>query len=102
MIQVIGFFFLRLYVAGEHEIHYIRNEITNLEMRLIAYSASALAEDAVSMKDVIEQLVRTERNFKLRKGEKTLYATDDTYNDMGQILKNMAEVIKAKTKKDDD
>jgi hypothetical protein len=28
LIQLIGFFFLRLYVAGENELHYIRNEIT--------------------------------------------------------------------------
>jgi hypothetical protein len=33
LVQFIGFFFLRLYVAGENEIHYIRNEITNLESK---------------------------------------------------------------------
>jgi hypothetical protein len=40
LIQVIGFFFLRLYVAGEREAHYLRNELTNWEARLIAYSAA--------------------------------------------------------------
>jgi hypothetical protein len=31
LVQLIGFFFLRLYVAGENEVHYLRNELTNWE-----------------------------------------------------------------------
>jgi hypothetical protein len=99
LIQLIGFFFLRLYVAGENEVHYIRNEITNLESRLISYLAAAVGKDATAMRDIIKQLVRTERNFKLKKNEKTLYSTDETYNDMRQLLKDGVEAVRAKARK---
>jgi uncharacterized membrane protein YedE/YeeE len=99
LIQLIGFFFLRLYVAGENEVHYIRNEITNLESRLISYFAAAAGNDATAMRDIIKQLVRTERNFKLKKDERTLYSTDETYNDMRQLLKDGAEAVRAKARK---
>jgi hypothetical protein len=99
LIQLIGFFFLRLYVAGENEVHYIRNEITNLESRLISYLAAAVGKDSTAMRDIIKQLVRTERNFKLKKGERTLYSTDETYNDMRQLLKDGAEAVRAKVRK---
>jgi hypothetical protein len=87
LIQLIGFFFLRLYVRGENEIQYIRNEITNFESRLIAYYTATTHNDATAMRDFAKQLVRTERNFKLGKGERSLYSVDATYNDLGQLLK---------------
>jgi hypothetical protein len=99
LIQLIGFFFLRLYVAGENEVHYIRNEITNLESRLISYFAAAAGKDATAMRDIIKQLVRTERNFKLKKDERTIYSTDETYNDMRQLLKDGVESVRAKVRK---
>jgi hypothetical protein len=99
LIQLIGFFFLRLCVAGESEVHYIRNEITNLESRLISYLAAAVSKDPTAMRDIIKQLVRTERNFKLKKGERTLYSTDETYNDIRQLLKDGAETVRAKVRK---
>jgi hypothetical protein len=96
LIQLIGFFFLRLYVAGENELHYIRNEITNLESRLIGYNAAAVSGDNAAMTDFIGQLVRTERNFKLKKGERTLYRVDESYNDIGQLLKAALAVRRPK------
>src|SRR5262249_49310427 len=99
LIQIDGFFFLRLYVTGENEIHYIRNEITNLESRLMAYHAAATEEDKTAMRDIVKQLVRTERNFKLKRGERTLYGTDETYNDMRQVLKDVAETVRATSRK---
>ena len=93
LIQLIGFFFLRLYVAGEHELRYIHNEITNLDSRLISYNAAAANNDKAGMKDFIAQLARTERNFKLKKGERTIHSIDDAYNDVGEIIK---EALKTK------
>jgi hypothetical protein len=98
LIQIIGFFFLRLYVAAENEVHYIRNEITNFESRLISYDAAMVAEDALAVRDIIKQLVRTERNFKLKTGERGLYSTDETYNDMRQLLKDAAGAMQTSAK----
>jgi hypothetical protein len=99
LIQLIGFFFLRLYVAGESELHYIRNELTNFESRLISYHAAAVNNDNTALRDIIKQLVRTERNFKLKKGERALYSIDETYNDIGQLLKDALKVRRPKTSK---
>ena len=99
LIQLIGFFFLRLYVAGENELHYIRNEITNLESRSISYNAAAVNNDKTAMKDLVAQLVRTERNFKLKKDERTLYRVDETYNDLGELLKEAMKVKRSKSNK---
>lgn len=99
LIQLIGFFFLRLYVAGENELHYIRNEITNLESRSIGYNAAAINNDKTAMKDVVAQLVRTERNFKLKKDERTLYRVDETYNDLGELLKEAMKIKRSKPDK---
>jgi len=99
LIQLIGFFFLRLYVAGENELHYIRNEITNLESRSISYNAAAVNNDKTAIKDVVAQLIRTERNFKLKKDERTLYRVDETYNDLGELLKEAMKVKRSKSNK---
>jgi len=99
LIQLIGFFFLRLYVAGENELHYIRNEITNLESRSIGYNAAAVNNDKTAIKDVVAQLVRTERNFKLKKDERTLYSVDETYNDLGELLKEAMKIKRSKSAK---
>jgi hypothetical protein len=99
LIQLIGFFFLRPYVAGENELHYIRNEITNLESRSIGYNAAAVNNDKTAMKDVVAQLVRTERNFKLKKDERTLYRVDETYNDLGELLKEAMKIKRSKLTK---
>ena len=90
LVQLIGFFFLRLYVSSEREIHYIRNEITNIESRMIAYHIAAVGKDQTALRDVTKQLVRTERNFRLRKGEHSLYEVDTSYNDVGELLGRLA------------
>ncbi len=101
LIQLIGFFFLRLYVAGENEVHYIRNEITNLESRLIGYHIASVAKQTVAMTDLVKQLARTERNFKLKKGERALYSADETFNDVRELVKDVAEVVPARLRKNE-
>jgi hypothetical protein len=99
LVQVIGFFFLRLYVAGEREIHYLRNELTNWEARLIAYSAALAIADKAATRDNIKELARLERNFKLKKGERALYETDETYNDMREIISDAVRGVTQKGRK---
>jgi hypothetical protein len=96
LVQFIGFFFLRLYVAGENEVHYIRNEITNLESKMIAYHIGAVRKDAVALRDIMKQLVRTERNFILKKGERSLYELDPTYNDIAGLTKAASDLLRKK------
>lgn len=71
IIEVIGFFFLKLYKSTLSEIRYTHNEITNVEMRLIAlHSASSLESDHSEM--LLQALISTERNSVIDKNQTTV------------------------------
>jgi predicted RNase H-related nuclease YkuK (DUF458 family) len=57
---------------------------------MIAYHIAAVGKDQTALRDVTKQLVRTERNFRLRKGEHSLYEVDTSYNDVGELLGRLA------------
>ncbi len=99
LVQLIGFFFLRLYVTGEREVNYIRNELTNWEARSASYFTSIALKDNAALRDTLRQLIRTERNFLLKKGERSLYDTDITYNDLNHLVSEIKPSPKAKPKK---
>ncbi len=69
IIQVIGAFFLRMYVSNENDLKQNKNEITNIEIRI---AACLIGDDTPNAKQRISEiLVQEERNFILKKGEKT-------------------------------
>ena len=69
-IQTFAYFFLRLYKTSLEDIKYYQNEITNIESRWLAL---ATAKDKPEfIKPAIDSLLKTERNFVLKKGESTL------------------------------
>lgn len=72
LIEVFAYFFLRLYKASLSEIKYFQNEITTIESKYLALKVAASMDDAEQLKVVIEQLVHTERNFILDKGQSTV------------------------------
>jgi hypothetical protein len=51
------------------------------------------------MRENIRELSRLERNFKLKKGERALYETDDTYNDMRELITEAIRGLAQKEKK---
>ena len=72
LILVIGLtstFFFRMYVSNESDIKQNKNEITNLELRLAA--GLLVGDDQKAKSDIAKSLVKEERNFILKKGEKT-------------------------------
>ena len=70
-IEVFAFFFLRLYRSSLMEIKYFQNELTNVETRFIALETAVAGGNASATKAIIEELIKTERNFVLKKGEST-------------------------------
>lgn len=70
-IELIGIFFLKLYKATLDEIRFIHNEITNVEMRLIALHSSHSSSEAVRA-NAIGSLVATERNSIINKDQTTI------------------------------
>lgn len=71
-IELFAYFFLRLYKNGLSDMKYFHNELTNIESKLIAVEVSYITQNTEVMKDALNVLVQTERNFILKKGETTV------------------------------
>lgn len=98
LIQVVGFFFLRLYVANELDIKHNKNELTNIEAKLMAY-AMAKASGKDQIKIVVDELARTERNFLIKKGERTTANENlSEYNDLKDLCTKLVDKIPGKNK----
>lgn len=76
-IEVFAYFFLRLYRLGLSELKYYQNEITNIEFWSVAYRQAAARGDKATVGKVTQQLLKIERNFILKKGEKTVSTPQD-------------------------
>ncbi len=72
VIEVFGYFFLRIYKNSLEEIKFINNEITNIESKEIAARSSFYLSDCEMLAKTIDNLLRTERNFILKKGCSTV------------------------------
>ncbi|WP_373950695.1 hypothetical protein [Vibrio pomeroyi] len=73
-VEVFAFFYLRLYRSNMDTVKYYHNEITNIEMRLMAiHSLNTLSNpDSTSANTFIESLAKSERNFVINKGQTTV------------------------------
>lgn len=101
LVHVSAFFFL-LYKKDLADIKYYQNEITNVEMRMMALKTFLSIEqrglpkqDKEILKTVVAALVGTERNFKLRNGETTVELEKskqevfDTHNLAARIINTL-------------
>jgi hypothetical protein len=94
LLQLVGFFFLRLYVANELDLKHNKNEITNIELRMMGLQLARTDGDAASRKDVIKSLMNTERNFIIKKSEKTVSTEALTeYNDLKGLIEKLISKI---------
>lgn len=71
VVELFAYFFLNLYKAGLAEIRYYQNELTNLELRLLALHCAVSIDDTKTMETILLDITHTERNHILRKGEST-------------------------------
>src|SRR5262249_10797061 len=87
LLQFVGFFFLRLYVANELDLKHNKNEITNLEMKMMAVQLAQEFKDAPSKKEIMKSLAQTERNFILKKNERSASTESlSEYNDLRGLI----------------
>lgn len=94
LLQFVGFFFLRLYVANELDLKHNRNELTNLEVKMMALQLAVKFGDASIKKEIVRVLAKTERNFVLKKNEKIISADNLTeYNDLKAVLEQVLRKI---------
>ncbi|MBB4359127.1 TRAP-type C4-dicarboxylate transport system permease small subunit [Bradyrhizobium sp. CIR18] len=99
LLQFVGFFFLRLYVANELDLKHNKNEITNFEMKMIGVQLAQSFGDAPSKKEIVRSLAATERNFLIKKNEKTISTEAITeYNDLKGLLEKIVNKLPGKEK----
>ncbi|QDG38432.1 hypothetical protein FJN14_08225 [Alteromonas mediterranea] len=72
LIEVFAYFFLKLYKQSLNEIKYFQNEITNIESKFLGLRISVESEQQECLKEVVSNLLSTERNFVLEKGQTTI------------------------------
>jgi hypothetical protein len=94
LLQFVGFFFLRLYVANELDLKHNKNEMTNIEMKMIGLQVARVLRDASSKKEIVKVFAHTERNFVLKKGERTISSEElSEYNDLKSVLEGLISKI---------
>ncbi|TKK71478.1 hypothetical protein FC093_00160 [Ilyomonas limi] len=95
-IELFAFFFLKLYRTSLSEIKYYQNELTNIELRQISLLAALNRGSQEGLSIVIKELIMTERNFKLSKGESTVELEKTKLENKG--LKEMLSIVSASSK----
>jgi len=72
IIEIIAFFFLKLYAKALGELRYVQNEMTNIESKLLATNISLASNNQEFIRRSIDTLLATERNFVIEKGQTTI------------------------------
>lgn len=93
--EVVAFYFLRLYSRTLSELRSAQNEITNVEMKLIALENARAAGDADLIKKVTEILAMTERNAVIEKSQTTVEIERERAASDAQLgtLKVLTEIL---------
>lgn len=71
IVEIIGFFFLRLFRTALDEVRLIQNEITNVEAKFTALHL-AVSKAEKELPKVISALLATERNMLINRGQTTV------------------------------
>jgi hypothetical protein len=88
-----------LYVANELDLKHNKNEITNIEMKMMGVQLAQTFGDASSKKEILKSLAATERNFLIKKNERSISTEAMTeYNDMKGLLEKVISKLPGKEK----
>lgn len=96
LIEVFAYFFLKLYKQSLSEIKYFQNEITNIESRHLAIQFAAKDPEASLQLKIVEELMKTERNFLMSKDQTTVdiereRLSRSTYSELINTVKDLAK-----------
>jgi len=100
--SVFAFFFLTTYRRNLSEIRYFHNELTNVQLRVMALDKFSeitftdVGRSEAALLKMLSALVETERNFILKKGESTtdLYQKDLDRQEYGSALDLLKKVVR--------
>lgn len=96
LIEVFAYFFLKLYKQSLSEIKYFQNEITNIESRHLAIQFAAKDPDTSLQLKIVEELMKTERNFLMSKDQTTVEIERErlsrsTYSELMASIKDIVK-----------
>lgn len=72
VMEVFAYFFLRLYRNGFEEVKYYQNELTNFDSKILGLRFLSEVENEDTKASILKDLINTERNFILNKGQSTV------------------------------
>lgn len=92
-IEIFAFFFLKLYRATLQEIKYFQNELTNVELKKVAFEAALIQSPSKPMEEIITQLMKTERNpFKISENPKDV-ENNLSVKDINSVIEVVGKVV---------
>lgn len=102
-IEIFSFFFLKLYRSNLNDVKYYQNEMTNIEFKTLSLKTALMSDDKETLRQIISDMNKTERNFILQKGETTAeIETSKNQNKFDKSftdnLKSLSEIIRPKKK----
>jgi hypothetical protein len=96
-IEIFSFFFLKLYKQNIGDIKYFQNEVTNVDMKLLALRASCADETEGKVDpELLKIIAGTERNFVLQKGQSSISneaskMENETFRNMVNAIRDLAK-----------
>lgn len=95
---LLAFFFLNLYRKGMDDIKYYQNEITNMEAKYLSLQMAKSMNNHKLISSILEQLVKTERNFVLEKDQSTIELEKEriSSNNANNTLQAVKDIFQSK------
>lgn len=96
LIIFLAFFFLNLYRKSMDDIKYYQNEITNLEAKYLSLQMAKSINNHKLTASLLEQLMKTERNFVLEKDQSTIELEKEriSSDNANNTLKAITDIFK--------
>lgn len=94
--EAFAYFFLKLYRASLEEIKFYQNELTNIEQKFVAAVFAMDLEEPAVTKEFVINMLRTERNFILKKDQTTVGLEKEKIGDKNILsaLENISKIFK--------
>jgi hypothetical protein len=94
IVESVAFFFLKLYREDRSMIRYLRNEITNIEMKVLALRSSIPFASRETLEKILDNMANTERNFVVKKGDRII--SDIQYENSEIMIERILEKLDIK------
>lgn len=92
-IEIFAYYYLRLYKNIMDNVKFYQNEITNMELKILALHAIENNGNPDSLKILVDELARSERNFVINKGQTTV-DIERSKLDSTMLTKSVESIIK--------